>query len=708
MQWKRVERQVAASVARSTSGRSPSADLTGAAFRPVVQPAGVQPLEPRTLFSVSLAFDGLMNVSKNPFNQSETAVAINPTNPNNVFTSANHGAFLKADTGPDDPIAETGIFTSVTTDGGVTWTPKIIGTDNDGNDISDDGFPIACCDPSAAYDDFGNLFFVYLAGRPGEGQGSSIAILLSTDGGVNFTHVISFRGGGSNPLDPADTRGGLVDRCEVATGRNPDGTVTVAVSFVDFDPTVDAIQTVMAPVSGLGVVGTWNPVQSLPQSGTGNGGAVAHNLADVQVGPSGQVVTAHQEVGNNPVDRIYVNPDLDGLGPAPFGNAIFIDNSQLTFFEPLPSQPVRGVAAVPTLAYDNSSGPHRGRLYLAYAQAVTEQRVDELGLPQNITTDSNILLRFSDNNGGTWSPAIRVNDDPVSSIASQFFQRVAVDPVTGNVAVGWLDTRDDPSGSNQEAGYYVTVGQPAGNGVDFSPNIRLNVGLSNARFSGNFGNDYGDYTGIDFYNNVLWAAYPDNSNSTGDNPSGRWRAFDIYAARVRVTDTTVPLPPLVTPASPLSPTVAKPQSLVKKGKFYQLKVTYSHPSGINLATVGNDDVVVTGPNGFSQPMTLVKAKPKKKGTVVQATYRLAAPGGTWDAGDNGVYTAVLQQNSVASNDNSTTTTSGTVTNFLVNAKAAGKKGKAEPAAAPVIAVPPSTFSESSVLPARKDDEALLA
>ena len=99
----------------------------------------------------------------------------------------------------------------------------------------------------------------------------------------------------------------------------------------------------------------------------------------------------------------------------------------------------------------------------------------------------------------------------------------------------------------------------------------------------------------------------------------------------------MPTPPLVTPASPLSPTVSKPQSLVKKGKFYQLKVSYSHPSGVNLATVGNDDVIVTGPNGFSQPMTLVKAKAKKKGTVVQAMYRLARRRHVGRGGQRGLY-----------------------------------------------------------------------
>jgi hypothetical protein len=428
---------------------------------------------------------------------------------------------------------------------------------------------------------------------------------------------------------------------------------------------------------------------------------VAHNIAHVQISPTGGVAVAHQQVGQNPVDNIYVNVDPDGLGPQPFGNAVFIDAGQLTFFEPLPGQPVRGVAAVPTLAYDRSDEAHRGRLYVSYAQSVTEQRTDSLGFPIGSFSDSNILLRWSDDNGATWSQAIRVNDDSVLDPNSQFFQRVSVDPVTGNVAVGWLDSRDDVGDGDEddEIGYYAAVGQPAGNGVVFAPNMRLNVGLSNARFSGNFGNDYGDYTALDFYNGVLWASWPDNSNSTGDNPAGSLRSFDIYAARVRVTDVSVPQAPFITPDSPLSPTVKKPKSLVRKGKFYQLVVTYSHPSGINLATVDSNDVVVTGPN-LNQPMQLIKAKPRKNGTIVTATYRLAAPGGTWDSSENAVYTATLQAGAVTATDGTATVT-GTITNFLVNARPPCQRAGSGREITPAT-VPAAVFSAASVLKSRDD------
>ena len=679
MHRKKVERRSAASAVRSTSGY----DLSSEPFTPARGPSEsvVQPLEPRLLFAVSMAFEGLVNASKFPGNQSETAVAINRTNPNNLFVSANYGAFREEDQGPNDPIAETGIFTSFSLDNGLTWTPRLIGMDNTGpqgvpDGVSDDGFPIACCDPSAAFDDFGNLYFIYLGMRPLTQQ-TSVVVLLSTDGGQTF--ALSAELLGEQPTEPVS-----VDRCEVTAATLPDGTVSVWVTYMDFSSTAFSVSAIGAHVTGLGNVQPWGAPQKLPQGGPGTGALLPHNLAHPNIGPNGQVSVAHQEVGRNPRDKIFVNTDPDGLGPAPFGNAVFVDATQLTFFEPQPGQPERGVAAVPTLAYDRSNGPHRGRLYIAYAQEVTEDRFGVDGLPIGQSSDSNILLKWSDDNGATWGPAIRVNDDPLTREASQFFQRVAVDQVTGNVAVGWLDSRDDVGGgdTDDEIGYYATVGQPVGSGVVFSPNIRMNVGLSNARFSGNFGNDFGDYAALDINNNVLWVSWPDNSNSTGDNPAGRFRSFDIYAARARVfPDTTPPEPPFVTPASPLSPVIKRPKSLIRKGRFYQLQITYTHPSGVDLASVNTGDIVATGPNGFTQQVPLLKAKARRRGTQVVAIYRLPAPGGTWDQADNGVYTLTLQAGAVTATDG-TATVAGTLTRFLVNAKPPRGRGRLlEPAAA---------------------------
>ncbi len=69
-------------------------------------------------------------------------------------------------------------------------------------------------------------------------------------------------------------------------------------------------------------------------------------------------------------------------------------------------------------------------------------------------------------------------------------------------------------------------------------------------------------------------------------------------------------------------------------------VTYSDRDGINAATIKTGNVRVTGPNGFNQLATLVSVA-GSWGTRT-ATYRLAAPGGKWDANDNGAYAVSLQ------------------------------------------------------------------
>ena len=72
-----------------------------------------------------------VDVSQRLGQESEEAVAVNPTNPNNivVFTNIGHReAGLAA-----------GMFLAVSFDGGATWTSRIVG--------NNDNLADACCDP---------------------------------------------------------------------------------------------------------------------------------------------------------------------------------------------------------------------------------------------------------------------------------------------------------------------------------------------------------------------------------------------------------------------------------------------------------------------------------------------------------------------------------------------------------------------------------
>ncbi len=431
-----------------------------------------------------------VDVSQRGGSESEETVAINPTNPKNIVIVTN----------VDHPAA--GLFEGVSFDGGATWTRKLIG-DND--NLGD-----ACCDPSLSFDNYGNLFMTYLYNVEDE-----VPIALSTDGGLHF-HLIANIAKPPKQSLPASGERGLfrfVDQPTITAGKGE-----VWLVFNGGGPIVAT----GAPVSGLGQVGSFIPIEVVP--GTNN-----CTYGDVAIGPRGEVmqVCTLTESGQGG-GKLFVNVDPDGLGPAGFGTRIFVTDTHVGGFDFIPPQPDRSVDAEPGLAWDRTGGPHNGRVYLVYT----------LEHP-NESNNTDIYVRFSDNEGVTWSSPVRVNDDHTTN--SQFLPKISLDPTSGNLAVVWYDSRKDlgtggpgdtdgvPDDDAQFWGAFSTNG-----GQTFTPNIQISAGTSNSHDSGN-AIDYGDYTGLSFYDGLAHPAWADNSNSTGNNPDGSLHGLDIYTATVAVS-----------------------------------------------------------------------------------------------------------------------------------------------------------------------------
>ena len=277
-----------------------------------------------------------------------------------------------------------------------------------------------------------------------------------------------------------------------------------------------------APVTGLDHVGAFFAGEVVP--GTNN-----CTYGDVAIGPAGQVmqVCTLTESGQGG-GKLFVNVDPDGLGPAGFGDRVFVAGTHVGGFDFIPAQPDRSVDAEPGLAWDRTGGVHNGRVYLVY----TNERPNE-------SDNMDIYVRYSDDGGATWSAGVRVNDD--RTVNSQFLPKISLDPTTGNLAVVWYDSRADlgaggagdtdgiPNDDAQVWGAFSTDG-----GISFTPNIQISAGTSNSHDSGN-GIDFGDYSGLSFLGGVAHPAWSDNSNSTGTNPDGVLHKLDIYTAAVRVT-----------------------------------------------------------------------------------------------------------------------------------------------------------------------------
>ena len=411
-------------------------------------------------------------------NEAEDAIAVNPTNTSNVVTMS---------TLPD---VVSGLSVNVTRNGGQTWARRVIG-----GTISDPLGDI-CCDQQLAWDRFGNLWMTYLVN-----ENFHVLLALSTDGGMSFTKVAEIAPGGDQP--------------SIAVGAN-----SVWVSYATSPG--KQIHAFGAPVTGLGQFGSFTTPEDVPNPG-GNG-----DYGDTAVGPNGQVMVTYQknESGKGGSD-IFTAVDADGLGPAGFNSPVLVAHSRVGGFDPIPAQPDRTIDDEANLAWDRSGGAHNGRAYLVWTQE-----------SPNSGNNTDIELQHSDNNGASWSPAVKLNDD--HTVNSQYNPAIALDQTTGNVALSWYDTRNDlgtggsgdtdgiPNDDFQVWGTYSTDG-----GATFAPNFRISPGTSNAtQANGSF--DVGDYTHAAFVGGTFWPAWSDNSNSTGTNPDGTLHQFDLYTAKISI------------------------------------------------------------------------------------------------------------------------------------------------------------------------------
>src|SRR5436309_1124354 len=212
---------------------------------------------PKAIGAVTLTVGPNVNISKSSGDNAEECIAINPTNPYNLFASETWN-----------------LVTKYSTNGGVTW-----------NNSNVSALPSSLGDVAAAWDTFGNLFLVRF------GTSQRIAVGLSTNRGATFS--LLYQTSGNNNDQPSVTTGpGSVS-----------GQGSVWITYTDSSGRLVAQG---AAVTALGAVGAFSAVERSGSSG---------DFGDIAVGPSGQVLVTYQNAssGNGP-DSIKVNLDSDGVG----------------------------------------------------------------------------------------------------------------------------------------------------------------------------------------------------------------------------------------------------------------------------------------------------------------------------------------------------------------------------------------------------------
>ena len=96
-------------------------------------------------------------------------------------------------------------------------------------------------------------------------------------------------------------------------------------------------------------------------------------------------------------------------------------------------------------------------------------------------------------------------------------------------------------------------------------------------------------------------------------------------------------------------TAAAYASTTMRDSDWLLVVRYTDPAGVNVATLGDNDVTVTGPNGYNHAGHLTQVIQDTPGSnaSVQAVYSVPSRSGAWNFTDNGTYVLNMLANTVA-------------------------------------------------------------
>jgi len=120
--------------------------------------------------------------------------------------------------------------------------------------------------------------------------------------------------------------------------------------------------------------------------------------------------------------------------------------------------------------------------------------------------DVDIFVSTSKDSGVSWSRAVRVNSDVLHDGCDQFFQWLAVDPVTGAAYVVFYDRRNDPENKKTT----VTLARSTDGGLSFQ-----NYAWTRKPFQSH-GDFIGDYTGLAAFNGRVYGIWAEEPQPAGN------------------------------------------------------------------------------------------------------------------------------------------------------------------------------------------------
>jgi hypothetical protein len=398
------------------------------------------------------------NVQVGPADQnvySSIVVASDPTNGSNLLATS------------DVPTAnQVAAFKSG--DAGTTWStafPPLPG-----------GPPNSfATEPAAAFDRAGTLYEASIgATTTSSSVSTQLVISKSTDKGASFASPVVIEPSATGPDKPMlaidTTASPYQNRLYAAYDLNPDQNhQPVVVARSD-----DSI--------------TWHKTQVFDSGG--DYGAVP------AIGPDGTVYVGWEDYA-----AAHVVLARSGNGAASFSQPTIIAGTSLGFGVSLGSfgnyascgyQALLG--ASPSVAVDQSGGPHRGSVYMAW-----DDRQFGAGM--------HIYFARSTDGGVQWSAPVQIDSGNVSGNGNDAWEpALSADASTGAITLSWYDRRDDPN--NKLYRLYYT--QSVDGGASFLPaQIPVSTAQSDATLDCN---GTGLYQGLVAANGVAHPVWSDTRN----------------------------------------------------------------------------------------------------------------------------------------------------------------------------------------------------
>ena len=178
-----------------------------------------------------------------------------------------------------------------------------------------------------------------------------------------------------------------------------------------------------------------------------------------------------------------------------------------------PDSPIIGVEPAPQILADNSEGPAKGRIYMSWA-----------GLSDSLSSNFNIFLNWSDDQGNTWNSPITIGQNTDGAIHQ--FHPTAHITDQGQLLMSWYQQQ---SGSGQ-AKTDCLLSQSNTQRIKFEKTMLLNSSSADFKEIGLLNNNFGigEYTSIVSSPHYAFTFWADGRLGNG--------SVSIYASKIRLTE----------------------------------------------------------------------------------------------------------------------------------------------------------------------------